>query len=113
MAAVGRRGIDGSAGSAAACAVARSLAKRLGAVMHALAATGDQVDREAASSTTSELEERPGHAVDVLTAASDSADLVVIGNRGLHGLKALGSVSERVAHKARSSVLVVWPRAPE
>jgi nucleotide-binding universal stress UspA family protein len=45
----------------------------------------------------------------MLTAASDSADLVVVGNRGLQGLKAIGSVSERVAHGARSSVLVVWP----
>jgi nucleotide-binding universal stress UspA family protein len=39
-------------------------------------------------------------------AASEPADLVG-GSRGLHGLKALGSGSERVAHQARSSVLVV------
>jgi nucleotide-binding universal stress UspA family protein len=39
----------------------------------------------------------------------ESADLVVVGSRGLRGLKALGSVSERVAHQARSSVLVVRP----
>jgi nucleotide-binding universal stress UspA family protein len=45
--------------------------------------------------------------VNVLAAASESADLVVVGSRGLHGLKALGRVSERVAHQARSSVLVV------
>jgi len=34
-------------------------------------------------------------------------DLIVMGARGLKGTKALGSVSERVAHKAASSVLVV------
>jgi nucleotide-binding universal stress UspA family protein len=101
-------GIDGSVESAAAFAVARSLAERCEASMQALAASGE-LDREAAQTITSELEEQPGGAVDMLTAASDSADLVVVGNRGLHGLKAIGSVSERVAHQARSSVLVVWP----
>jgi nucleotide-binding universal stress UspA family protein len=44
-------------------------------------------------------------------------DLVVIGSRGLHGLKALGSISERVAHQAECSVLVVreapWQRAEQ
>ena len=35
------------------------------------------------------------------------ADLLVVGSRGLHGLRSLGSVSERVAHQARSSVLIV------
>ena len=43
--------------------------------------------------------------------------LVVLGRRGLHGLKALGSVSERVAHQAKCSVLVVreapWQRAEQ
>ncbi|MGB1627847.1 MAG: universal stress protein [Miltoncostaeaceae bacterium] len=34
-----------------------------------------------------------------------------MGARGLKGTKALGSVSERVAHKAASSVLVVRPHA--
>ena len=44
-------------------------------------------------------------------ALSDAdADLVVVGSRGLHGLRALGSVSERVAHRARASVLVVRER---
>ena len=40
--------------------------------------------------------------------------LVVVGSRGLHGLAALGSVSERVAHSAACSTLVVrepaWQR---
>jgi hypothetical protein len=32
---------------------------------------------------------------------------VIVGCRGLHGLASLGSVSERVAHRAVSPVLVV------
>ena len=42
-----------------------------------------------------------------LVEASRDADLLVVGNRGLHGLRALGSVAERVAHQAACSVLVV------
>ena len=39
------------------------------------------------------------------------ASMVVLGSRGLSGARALGSVSERVAHEARCSVLVVRPSA--
>jgi nucleotide-binding universal stress UspA family protein len=45
--------------------------------------------------------------VRALVGASGIVDLVVVGSRGLHGVKALGSVSERVAHQANCSVLVV------
>lgn len=38
------------------------------------------------------------------------ASLIVVGSRGLGGLRALGSVSERVAHDAPCSVLVARPR---
>jgi nucleotide-binding universal stress UspA family protein len=49
-----------------------------------------------------------GHADEWIleTAAAESVSLVVVGSRGLTGLRALGSVSERVAHRARCSVLV-------
>lgn len=54
--------------------------------------------------------------VRALVGASGIVDLVVVG-RGLHGLMALGSVSERVAHEAEGSVLVVreapWQGAEE
>ena len=43
-------------------------------------------------------------AVHALTEAG--GDLIVVGSRGLHGLRALGSVSERVAYGAKASVLV-------
>jgi nucleotide-binding universal stress UspA family protein len=102
-------GVDGSAESAAAFTVAGSIGERFGAGVRAVASTKDQLDREAAHSIAPELEEQPGRAVDVLAAAAEAADLLVVGSRGLHGLKALGSVSERVAHQAHSSVLVVRP----
>ena len=43
------------------------------------------------------------------TAASESVALVIVGSRGLSGARALGSVSERVAHRAPCSVLVARP----
>ena len=102
-------GVDGSTESASAFSVARLLAERFDADLHALAATNDQLDQQAARAFAPDLTDQPGRAVDVLVARSESADLVVVGSRGLRGLKALGSVSERVAHQARSSVLVVRP----
>jgi nucleotide-binding universal stress UspA family protein len=39
--------------------------------------------------------------------APRTVDLVVVGSRGVHGLRALGSVSERVAHQAHCTALVV------
>ena len=101
--------MDGSAESAAAFAVARSIGERFGGSVRALTSTKDQLDREVAQAIAPELEEQYEPALGVLVAACESADLVVVGSRGLHGLKALGSVSERVAHQARSSVLVVRP----
>ena len=105
-------GVDGSRESAAAFTVARSLAARFGGSVRAVASAKDQLDREAARAISPELEEHDAPALQVLVAASESTDLIVVGSRGLHGLKALGSVSERVAHQARSSVLVVRPGQP-
>ena len=103
-------GVDGSPESATAFALARSIAERFGAGLRAVASTKDHFDREAARAITRDLEEQDERAVGALAAASESTDLIVVGSRGLHGLKALGSVSERVAHQARSSVLVVRAR---
>jgi nucleotide-binding universal stress UspA family protein len=56
-------------------------------------------------------ERRIGHPVEEIAALIEegSFDLVVLGSRGLSGLKAffLGSVSDRVAHQAHCSVLIV------
>ena len=54
---------------------------------------------------------------DVAPGESFTFRFVAVGSRRLHGLKALGSVSERVTHQALCSVLVVreaqWQRAEE
>ncbi|GGS94943.1 universal stress protein [Planobispora rosea] len=57
---------------------------------------------------------RPAHPVEALSAASEQADLVVVGShgRGALGSLALGSVSRGVLHHARGAVAVVRsPRA--
>lgn len=39
--------------------------------------------------------------------AAAECDLLIVGSRGLHGLPALGSVAERIAHEAPCPVLIV------
>ena len=102
-------GVDGSSESELAVAAARSLASSSGAALRIVSATTDEVDRESARTVAPELEEREGRAIEVLTTESETADLIVVGSRGLQGLKSLGSVSERIAHQASCSVLVVRP----
>jgi nucleotide-binding universal stress UspA family protein len=80
-------GVDGSKEAAVADAVARGLAARFTASLDRLRNVDDPVS--------------------TLVEAAKGADLLAVGSRGLHGVKALGSVSERVAHQARSSVLVI------
>lgn len=106
-------GADGSPESLQAAAVAGEIRDRFGASLRAVAATGGKpvdADRLAASGLDLQWDER--EPVAALAAASAAADLLVVGSRGLHGLRALGSVSERVAHRARCSVLVVRLPAP-
>ncbi|HEU5363240.1 MAG TPA: universal stress protein [Gaiellaceae bacterium] len=80
-------GVDGSAQAGAAHAAAEDLAERFSARL-----------------TTVAADTKP---VDAIVEAADGADLIVVGSRGVGGLRALGSVSERVAHRAACSVLVV------
>lgn len=105
-------GVDGSPESELAVATARSVARSCRAELHIVSATSDHVDLDAARRIAPDLEERDGRALGMLTSASETADLVVVGSRGLQGLKSLGSVSERVAHEASCSVLVVRGPAP-
>ena len=102
-------GVDGSPQSAAAHAVARYLAKRFdGDVTVVIAEGGKAIDLGGVSLIVGDgFDVIQGEPVPVLTAASRDADLLVLGSRGLHGLKALGSVSERVAHRADCSTLIV------
>lgn len=101
-------GFDGSDSSREALAVARELAGRFGAALRVVAAAGGEklpLDPIREIAPDANFDHRP--AVDALVAESADADLVIVGSRGLHGLAAIGSVSERVAHQAKSSVLVV------
>jgi nucleotide-binding universal stress UspA family protein len=102
-------GVDGSPESAQAYETARHLANRFDSQLRALVALGGKepdaaaVERDAGQNPEQALKGPVG----ALVVESERADLVVVGSRGLHGMRALGSVSERVAHQAHCSVLVV------
>ena len=112
-------GVDGSVGSARAYAAARYLAERFDAELHALVAWGGKGvnERLIAAITDGEHDDSREGPARALIDASERADLVVVGSRGLHGPRSLGSVSERVAHGARCSALVVrepvWQQVAE
>lgn len=102
-------GVDGSPESALAFSVARYLAGRFDGDVSVVVAEGRKlIDPAAVSLIAGDgFHVIPEEPVQALTAASAAADLVVVGSRGLHGLKSLGSVSERVAHRAACSTLIV------
>lgn len=109
-------GVDGSVESAAAYAAARYLAERFDAELHALVAWGGHGvnERLVEAITDGEHDDSEGAPAEALVHAARRADLLVVGSRGLHGIRTLGSVSERVAHTAGCSTLVVrepaWQR---
>lgn len=101
-------GIDGSEQAAAALAVARRLVDRFDAPLHAVTALrGKDVDLDRITRLVPQVEAVDKKPLEALIEAAAGVDLLVVGRRGLHGLDALGSVSERVAHRSTSSVLVV------
>lgn len=103
-------GLDGSPDSQRALEVAQTLANRFDRAVRVITATQDaHVDLDAARRMAPDLEEHDARALDALTVAAETDDLVVVGSRGLRGLRALGSLSERLAHDAEHSVLVVRP----
>jgi len=106
-------GADGSEESARAIHAAASIAKARGAELEAVVATGGGTPDpaavrsalDAAAGPDTPLRMESDSPVDALSRLDP--DLLVVGSRGLQGLRSLGSVSERVAHEARCSVLVV------
>jgi nucleotide-binding universal stress UspA family protein len=101
-------GVDGSPVSLVAAAVAKRIAERFGSEYLLVTATGGKrIDLAPIQALSPYFVTDPGRPTEVLTDLSKEADLLVVGSRSLHGLKALGSVSERVGHWASSSVLVV------
>ena len=105
-------GLDGSEFSLAALAVADELAARLGSSLKVESATGGEAARPEGPWTERVDTWDPGHPGVTLLDRSLHADLIVVGSRGLHGVRALGSVSERVAHRAECSVLLVHEPVP-
>ena len=106
-------GLDGSEESLAAYDVAEQLAERFDAKLKPLVAylENDPDPEEVQKLVERRVRRVFNYAVNALTDASADADLVVVGSRGLRGIKALGSVAERVAHRADSSVLIVRGRS--
>ena len=49
----------------------------------------------------------PADPVGALVERSRTVDLVVVGSRGVHGMQTIGSVSERIAHQAHCTALIV------
>ncbi|MEZ5100745.1 MAG: universal stress protein [Thermoleophilia bacterium] len=106
-------GSDGSPEAALALAAGRDLRDRFGAALRVVAGGAprgidpDLIEEQVAPDMLV-VSDRPP--LEALVASSAGADLVVVGSRGLLGLPALASTSERIAHRAACSVLVV--RAP-
>jgi nucleotide-binding universal stress UspA family protein len=67
--------------------------------------------RERVDTAGVEIEQRllKGRAADTLIAASDGADMLVVGSRGRGGFRGLllGSVSQQIAHHARCPVVII------
>jgi nucleotide-binding universal stress UspA family protein len=95
-------GVDGSEHAQRAESVGREIADSAGAKLRVLAATGGGKIGDVGSA---EVDDRAP--LEALVDAGNTADLLVIGSRGLTGLAAIGSVAERVAHRAPCSVLIV------
>jgi nucleotide-binding universal stress UspA family protein len=105
-------GFDGSEQAARAVLVAVEVARRTQAPLDAVCArSGKKVDVDALQAQLTDIAPGVGLTLEdvdpVEALAGAGAGLVVVGSRGLHGMKSLGSVSERVAHKSDASVLVV------
>ena len=115
---------DGSPASRHAVEVAAGIARREDSkltLVHVAGHDHPAQRRELAEETVAVFEEvgmepvlvlREGraHREIVGLAAQERFSLVALGRRGLGGVRALGSVSERVGHDADASVLIVPPR---
>ena len=101
-------GIDGSAEAERALAIALSLEARFAIPLRIVTAvrekSGTSRRRRLRAVCIEEIDER---LVDALQKASADVDLLIVGSCGLHGARALGSISERIARCAACSVLVV------
>lgn len=97
-------GVDGSAHSTDAEAVGLLLADAFDSNLRRLTALGGE-ELDPTRPIAAERDARTP--VAALVDASRDADLLIVGSRGLRGVAALGSVAERVAHRAACPVLIV------
>ena len=89
-----------------ALSVGRDLAAQFDATLRVvLGAEAALIEAEELDGLTVERDAR--HPVDALCKASESADLLLVGSRGLRGVKAMGSISEQIGHQSACSVLIV------
>ena len=103
-------GLDGSSYAQNALATADAIAASSGGSVEVVSATwGEAAEPDAEWSTRVQSWEY-AEPVQALVTRSQSADLVVVGSRGTRGVEALGSVSERVAHEAHCTALIVHDR---
>jgi nucleotide-binding universal stress UspA family protein len=102
-------GIDASDSSRQALELGRVIADRLGVPLRVLHVVdgGEVPDWVPSDDGAIEMIRQDVSPADGLAARVTPADLLVVGSRGLHGLRALGSVSEAVAHRSPASVLIV------
>jgi nucleotide-binding universal stress UspA family protein len=100
-------GFDSSTYARAALRSSEELADALDGTIEVVSATGGKAIEHDTAWTDRVETWDPAHPVAALVERSRTADLVVVGSRGVHGVRTIGSVSERVAHQAHCTVLVV------
>ncbi|MGI9659572.1 MAG: universal stress protein [Gaiellaceae bacterium] len=103
-------GEDGSPPSTHAREVAGAVAERFDVPFRRVVCMGGDPDLDAVRQVAGPVEILDGKPLQELVRISHEVDLLVVGASGRAGLRALGSVSERLAHKASCSVLVVPQR---
>jgi nucleotide-binding universal stress UspA family protein len=100
-------GLDGSTYALAALRSAEELADAHGGTVEVVSAAGGKTLERHADWTERVDTWDSAHPVAALVERSRTVDLVVVGSRGVHGIRTIGSVSERVAHQAHCTALVV------
>ena len=117
-------GTDGSETAERAVQQAGDLAKATGASLHIVSAHGGAVPPDVTSALLEksagslhvrgiecECHSRQGDPAEAILTVADeeSADVIVVGNKGMHGNRRflLGSVPDKISHHAPCSVLIV------
>jgi nucleotide-binding universal stress UspA family protein len=98
-------GYDGSAPSQRAVGVGEEIGARLGRPVTVLVVGDGSIRRPEPTGSMTTVERVSGDPAETL--ANAGADLTIVGSSGRTGVDALGSVSERVAHHASGSVLLI------